>query len=171
MRTPVSWSLSARGWVRHCPTLGTAGWRARATPSRLAVGMERHDDEAILAALGAEPDGFALLYWRYAGEILDELARCTGDAARAGELCAEAFAVALDRAHRYDPARGPVADWLYAIARRLLDQAERRGAVAGGAQRRLGMAPFRLMGADGCDALSASDAGLRFMRELEEELV
>jgi DNA-directed RNA polymerase specialized sigma24 family protein len=133
--------------------------------------MERHDDEAILAALGPEPDGFALLYRRYAEEILDELARCTRDAARAAELCAEAFAVALDRAHRYDPARGPVADWLYAIARRLLDQAERRGAVAGGAQRRLGMAPLRLMGAARCDAFSASDAGLRFMRELEEELV
>src|SRR5215211_3548397 len=120
--------------------------------------MERHDDEAILAALGPEPDGFALVYRRHAAGILDELARCTRDPARAGELCAEAFAVALDRAQRYDPARGPVVDWLYAIALRLLDRAERRGAVAGRAQRRLGMAPLRLTGAARGDALSASDA-------------
>src|SRR5215218_4727639 len=126
MRTPVSWSLSARGWVRHCPTLGTAGWRARATPSRLAVGMERHDDEAILAALGSEPDRLALLCRRHAAGLLAELARRTREPARAAELCGEAFAATLAGASRDDPSRGPAVDWLNAIAMRLLDRDERR---------------------------------------------
>ena len=133
--------------------------------------MERHDDEAILAALGSEPDGIALLCRRHAAGLLDELARRTREPARAAELCAEAFAVALDRPDRYDPARGPAVDWLNAIAMRLLDRAERRGVVLRHAQRRLGMAPLQLVGAGGGEAVSASAAGLRFLRELEEELV
>jgi len=133
--------------------------------------MERHDDEAILAALGSEPDGIALLCRRHAAELLDGLVRRTREPARAAELCAEAFAVALDRPDRYDPARGPAVDWLNAIAMRLLAAAERRGVVIGHARRRLGMAPLRLVGEARKDALSASPAGLRFLRELEEELL
>lgn len=133
--------------------------------------MHLHDDEAILAALGSEPDGIALLYRRHAAGLLDALARRTREPARAAELCAETFAVALDRPDSYDPARGPAVDWLNALASRLLDQAERRGVVVGQAQRRLGMAPLRLVGAARGDALSASAAGLRFLGELEEELL
>jgi DNA-directed RNA polymerase specialized sigma24 family protein len=131
--------------------------------------MEPHDDVSISAAL---PESIALLYRRDAAGLLDELARRTGDPERAAELCAEAFAVALDRADRYDPARGSTGDWLNAIAMRLLDRAERRDGVVGQAQRRLGMAPLRLLGeAASGDALSTSAAGARFLRELEEELL
>ena len=133
--------------------------------------MERHDDEAILAALGTEPDGIALLQRRHAAALLDELARRTREPGRAAELCAETFAAVLDRPERYEPARGPVDDWLNAIATRLLERAERRGVVVADAQRRLGMAPLPLVGEARGDALSASAAGIRFLRELEEELL
>jgi DNA-directed RNA polymerase specialized sigma24 family protein len=133
--------------------------------------MEWDDDAAILAAIASQPEGIALLFRRHAPGLLDALGRRTRDPERAAELCAEAFAVALERPERYDPARGPVADWLGAIAMRLLEQAERRGVVVGHAQRRLGMAPLRLVGAASGGALSASAPGRRFLRELEEELL
>jgi DNA-directed RNA polymerase specialized sigma24 family protein len=133
--------------------------------------MERHDDAAILAALRTRPEGIASLHERHAARLLDTLARRTSDPERAAELCAEAFAVIVERPDRFDPARGRVADWLDAVATRLLEQAARRGGVADRARRRLGMAPLRLAVAPGGGAVSASAAGARFLRELEEELV
>ena len=115
------------------------------------------DDEAILAGIDDEPDAFAAFYRRHVDELLEQFAQRTRDPALAADLCAETFAAALDAAHRFDPERGPAADWLREIARRLLEEARRRGAVEDRARRRLGLA--------------ALAPGERFVGELEEELV
>ena len=114
------------------------------------------DDEAILAALDATPDAFAELYRRHVAALLDYLRRRDPDLA--ADLCAETFAAALEDAHRFDPARGPVAR----LARTASPTASwrtlrRRGVVDDGARRRLGMA--------------ALDPGPGFADALEEELV
>jgi RNA polymerase sigma-70 factor (ECF subfamily) len=101
-------------------------------------------DEEILAALGDRPDDFALFYRRHVRGLLGYLLRRTGDPELAADLCAEAFAAALDGARRFDPGRGPAVGWLYGIARRLLARAQRRGAVEDRARRRLGMPPLLL---------------------------
>lgn len=125
--------------------------------------MERNDD----AAIGSQLEYIASLFERHAAQMLDSLARATRDPQRAAELCAEVFAVALERADRDDT----TADSLEAIAAQLREQAERRGSVAARAQSRLGMAPLRLAGEAGGGDVSATAAGERFLRELEEELL
>jgi DNA-directed RNA polymerase specialized sigma24 family protein len=115
------------------------------------------DDEAILAGLDGEPDAFAVFYRRHVAALLEHFASGTHDRGLAADLCAEAFATALDDAHRFDPARGLAVDWLDGIARRLLNEAGRRGAVEDRARRRLGLA--------------ALEPGDGFVEALEEELV
>jgi DNA-directed RNA polymerase specialized sigma24 family protein len=115
------------------------------------------DDEAILAGLDGEPDAFAVFYRRHVAVLLEHVASRTHDRGLAADLCAEAFATALEEADRFDPARGLAVDWLYGIARRLLNEAGRRGAVEGRARRRLGLA--------------ALEPGDGFVGALEEELV
>lgn len=115
------------------------------------------DDEAILAGLDDEPDAFAVFYRRHAAALLEHFASRTHDRGLAADLSAETFATALDDAHRFDPACGLAVDWLYGIARRLLNEAGRRSAVDGRARRRLGLA--------------ALEPGDGFVEALEEELV
>jgi DNA-directed RNA polymerase specialized sigma24 family protein len=115
------------------------------------------DDEAILSGLDDEPDAFAVFYRRHVAALCEHVASRTHDRGVAADLCAETFATALDDAHRFDPARGLAVDWLYGIARRLLNEAGRRGAVEGRARRRLGLA--------------ALEPGDGFVEALEEELV
>jgi hypothetical protein len=120
------------------------------------------DDEAILASLDSEPDAFAVFYRRHIAELLDRFVERTHDVRRAADLCAETFATALERAHRFDPEHESPVAWLYRIADGVETQAGYRGAVEQRARRRLGMAALEL---GGDDALG------RFVRELEEELV
>lgn len=120
------------------------------------------DDEAILAALDAAPEAFAVFYRRHVAGLLGYFLRRTGDPELAADLCAETFAAALDGARRFDPARGPAVAWLYGIARRLLSHAQRRGAVEDRARRRLGMAPLDLTDAaiERIEALAGSERAL-----------
>jgi DNA-directed RNA polymerase specialized sigma24 family protein len=115
------------------------------------------DDEAILAGLDGDPDAFAVFYRRHVAVLLEYFAGRTHDPGLAADLCAETFATALDDAIRFDPGRGLAVDWLCGIARRLLDEAARRGVVEGRARRRLGLA--------------ALEPGDGFVEALEQELV
>ncbi len=123
---------------------------------------DQPDDEAILAALDAAPEAYAVFYRRHVAGLLGYFLRRTRDPELAADLCAETFAAALDGAHRFDPARGPAVAWLYGIARRLLAHAQRRGAVEDRARRRLGMAPLDLTDAalERIEALAASEAAV-----------
>jgi RNA polymerase sigma-70 factor, ECF subfamily len=117
-------------------------------------------DEALLAAVAAEPEAFAVFYRRHVAPLLGYFMRRTRDAELAADLTAETFAAALDGLHRFDPRRGPAVAWLYGIARRQLAHALRRGAVEDRARRRLGMAPLDLTDAalERVEALAAADA-------------
>jgi DNA-directed RNA polymerase specialized sigma24 family protein len=107
-----------------------------------------------------EHDAFAVFYRRHARRLLDDLVRRTDDPPVAAAVCAETFALALERAQSFDPARGSAEAWLDGIAAALLERAGQRGEVSRRAQRRLGMAP-----------LERGGDRERFVRDLEEELV
>lgn len=80
------------------------------------------------------------LYDRHAGDLLAYFARRTLDAEAATDLVGETFATAFEQ-RRSSRARRPDerAAWLYAIARNLLTDHYRRGAVRRRAMGRLGV--------------------------------
>ena len=118
----------------------------------------RQSDEQIVAGLARAPEAFAVFYRRHAAGLLRELTARTSDARLAGDVCAETFAAALEHARAFDPARGPAARWLHAIAERELAHADRTGAARDRARRRLGLPAL-------------DPAAEDFVRALEEELV
>ena len=104
----------------------------------VAEEMDVRDDRALLAASRAQGRGFETFYRRhYAAVAAFHLGRC-GDRELAADLTAETFAAALVAVH--DAGRAlpevPLA-WLFAIARRKLIDARRRGRARDEARRRL----------------------------------
>ncbi|HEX8207141.1 MAG TPA: RNA polymerase sigma factor [Solirubrobacteraceae bacterium] len=97
-------------------------------------------DEELLCAADRDPDAFAAFYRRHAPGLLAWALRRTRDREQAADLVAETFAAALEGCHRFDPARGSAAGWLYGIARHQAARLAERGAVERGARRRLGVA-------------------------------
>lgn len=102
-------------------------------------GPEEASDAELLAATRREPDAFALLYRRYEARLLSYARARTRNPELAADLVAEAFAAALEHANDFDPLRGSVAGWLFAIAHNTLVTSMRRGRVAAEARVRLGM--------------------------------
>lgn len=96
---------------------------------RRGVGCEnravRTEDEGrLLAELasGSRP-ALAALYDRHAAAMLGLAQRVLGDRRDAEDLVHDVFLEAWHRAHRYDPARGPVRGWLLVMVRsRALDR-------------------------------------------------
>jgi RNA polymerase sigma-70 factor, ECF subfamily len=91
--------------------------------SRRAATMRRMStfapsDEALLARVAdGDRDAFGDLYQRYARAVLGLALRRLGDRGRAEDATQEAFASIWRAARSYKPERGPVAPWLYAVAR------------------------------------------------------
>src|SRR5581483_10719069 len=73
-------------------------------------------DEDLLARVG-DGDAFGDLYTRYARAVLGLAMRRLGDRGRAEDAAQEAFASVWRAARTYRRDRGPVAPWLYAVAR------------------------------------------------------
>jgi RNA polymerase sigma factor (sigma-70 family) len=67
-----------------------------------------------------------------------------GDAEVAADLTAETFAAALAGIHRFRARKGPVAAWLFGIARNTLAASRRRGRVEARARKRIGAPPLEL---------------------------
>jgi RNA polymerase sigma-70 factor (ECF subfamily) len=101
--------------------------------------MPRSDatDETLLSATDA--GSFEEFYLRQSEPLLGFFVRRTRDPELAADLCAETFAAALASRHRYRPAAGAAAAWLYGIASKKLADAQRRGYAERKARRRLGM--------------------------------
>jgi RNA polymerase sigma-70 factor (ECF subfamily) len=75
-------------------------------------------DEILMARVAAgDRDAFGDLYRRYARAVLGLALRRLGDRGRAEDAVQEAFASIWRAARSYRPERGPVAPWLYAVAR------------------------------------------------------
>lgn len=89
-----------------------------------------------------------MFYRRHVRALLAYLLARTRRTELAADLCAETFAVALEQAGRYDPARAPARAWLFAIAGSRLVDAARRGQVESRARQRLGMPPRALTDSD-----------------------
>jgi RNA polymerase sigma-70 factor, ECF subfamily len=75
-------------------------------------------DEVLLARVAdGDRDAFGDLYQRYARAVLGLALRRLGDRGQAEDATQEAFASIWRAARSYKPDRGPVAPWLYAVAR------------------------------------------------------
>jgi RNA polymerase sigma-70 factor (ECF subfamily) len=102
------------------------------------------DDAALVAAACGDRREFAILYERYADRLYRYALARTGSDAAADDIVSETMVAALEGIGRFDPDRGTVAGWLFAIAaRKLADRGRRRSR----ARRLLG----RLRGHDGAD--------------------
>jgi RNA polymerase sigma-70 factor (ECF subfamily) len=82
------------------------------------VSAAQPTDEALLERIAAgDRDAFGDLYQRYARAVLGMALRRLGDRGGAEDALQEAFASIWRAARSYKPDRGPVAPWLYAVAR------------------------------------------------------
>jgi len=92
------------------------------------VSTNTQTDEQLLARVAdGDSDAFGDLYQRYARAILGLALRRLGDRGRAEDAVQEAFASVWRAAGSYKPERGPVAPWLYAVARNaIVDRARSR---------------------------------------------
>lgn len=133
--------------------------------------MTRSDDQ-LLAAGREEPEAFSAFYRGHVAPLTAYFLRRTGDPGVAADLTAETFAAALDGCHRFDPAKGTAAAWLYGIARRQLMQAALKGRVEDRARRRLGMEPLLLTddALERVEALATADAAARVLHDLMDDL-
>ncbi|MGH9276772.1 MAG: RNA polymerase sigma factor [Acidimicrobiales bacterium] len=79
------------------------------------------DDARLLAqvAAGDRDDAMRELYRRYEGRIYGLGVKLLGDTSLAEELVQETFVRIWRKAEQYDPSKGTVATFLFAIARRI----------------------------------------------------
>ena len=75
------------------------------------------DEELLARVADGDRDAFGDLYQRYARAVLGLALRRLGDRGRAEDAVQEAFASVWRAARTYKRDRGPVAPWLYAVAR------------------------------------------------------
>jgi RNA polymerase sigma-70 factor (ECF subfamily) len=90
------------------------------------------------------PEAFGEFYERHAGPLAAYVGRRARRPEVVFDLVAETFARALEHRRAYDPRKGPAVAWLFAIARHLMADAERRGRVSDAARGRLDLPPIAL---------------------------
>jgi RNA polymerase sigma-70 factor (ECF subfamily) len=79
--------------------------------------FEPTDEDLLSRVAQGDRDAFGDLYKRYARAVLGLALRRLGDRGRAEDAVQEAFASVWRAARSYRRDRGPVAPWLYAVAR------------------------------------------------------
>jgi RNA polymerase sigma-70 factor (ECF subfamily) len=79
--------------------------------------IEPTDEDLLARVADGDRDAFGDLYTRYARPVLGLALRRLGDRGRAEDATQEAFASVWRAARTYRSDRGPVAPWLYAVAR------------------------------------------------------
>jgi RNA polymerase sigma factor (sigma-70 family) len=107
------------------------------------VGMRslgtRVDERVLIDRARAGRDGFAAFYDHFETPVLRYFVRATGASEVAADLTAETLARALESLAAYDSARGRADQWVFGIARNVLNESFRRGQVESAARRRLGL--------------------------------
>lgn len=115
----------------------------------------RLSDAEALRALRRDPDAIVVLYDRYVARLVADVARSSGNRELAFDVAQETFARLLEQGHRVRlRADGSAWPWLSTVARNLLADFHRRGAVDATARERLGMTT-PAYDADAIDALIA----------------
>jgi RNA polymerase sigma-70 factor (ECF subfamily) len=89
--------------------------RAATMPTVAAI--DPTDEDLLGRVANGDRDAFGHLYTRYARAVLGLAIRRLGDRGRAEDATQEAFASVWRAARTYRSDRGPVAPWLYAVAR------------------------------------------------------
>lgn len=87
---------------------------------------DERTDQDLLAAAPDDPEAFAELYRRHVDRLMAFAAVRLGRPEEVADLVAHTWLIALERAGRYDPARGEPLHWLYGIASNLLANQQRR---------------------------------------------
>lgn len=145
-------SLSRRYFDVH--TLAAPRAVSQTTPAEQhpTVRHERLTDHELIrrSVDDADGDAFAELYRRHVDAVLAYLRRRVPTPELALDLTAETFATAITNAHRFR-GEGPVAGWLYGIARNKLLESLRRGRVEDAARRKLANDPLAVSDADLAD--------------------
>ena len=92
-------------------------WRPEAATMRRVSTIQPTDEDLLSRVAQGDRDAFGDLYKRYARAVLGLALRRLGDRGRAEDAVQEAFASIWRAARSYRRDRGPVAPWLYAVAR------------------------------------------------------
>jgi RNA polymerase sigma factor (sigma-70 family) len=106
--------------------------------------MDRATDQDLLVRARSDGAAFGEFYRRHVRDVHAYFRRRTGASEIAFDLTAETFAAALQSVPRYEPRPEPARAWLFGIARHVLADAVRRGAVEDRARRALAMEPIVL---------------------------
>ena len=91
---------------------------------------ESTDGELIERVARGDRPAFEELYRRYVRAVLGLALRRIGDRGRAEDATQDAFVAIWRSARTFDPSRGPVAPWLYAVARNAITDGLRRTPAA-----------------------------------------
>jgi RNA polymerase sigma factor (sigma-70 family) len=75
------------------------------------------NEKAMVARVKAEPGAFAVIYDHYFTRIYNYVRYRVGEQEIAEDITAQVFVRALARINQYIPQRGPLAGWLFGIAR------------------------------------------------------
>lgn len=126
-------------------------------------------DIELLRRARRDPEAFVAFYDRHERPLLAFLVRATGQPELAVDVAAETFAALLTAVGRGDDLHEP-RGWLYAVARRKVVDAHRRGRTDDDLRRKLGMERVELsdasiaritsLGVDGGEDAVAALAGL-----------
>src|SRR5438034_9365724 len=92
-------------------------WEAEAATMPRVSTIQPTDEDLLARVAEGDRDAFGDLYKRYARAVLGLALRRLGDRGRAEDAVQEAFASVWRAARSYRRDRGPVAPWLYAVAR------------------------------------------------------
>jgi RNA polymerase sigma-70 factor (ECF subfamily) len=92
-----------------------------AAQASAAVGTDTITDADVIAASGADPERFAVIFDRHADEIHRYAARRLGRQA-APDVVSDVFLAAFRNRGRYKPDRADARPWLYGIATRVISQ-------------------------------------------------
>ena len=134
--------------------------------SRVTAGAAATDDAAVIRLSRREPEQFAILFRRHAGQIQRYVVRRLG-ADAADDVVAETFLLAFRQRDRYDPARTDARPWLYGIATNLIGRHRRSEIRQYRALARTGIDPVTEPFTDQVDArVSATAAGRRLAAAL-----
>lgn len=104
--------------------------------------MMRPADGQGSSALFADPSGddIAAFYRANVNDVLSFFQRRTSDPELAADLTSETFARMITKQEQFDPDTGTIEQWMYTIARNLLQDFWRKSKVSTSAQRQLAMA-------------------------------